>query len=371
MSEYYVGLMSGTSADAIDAALVRFEADHRPAVENSCAITYPETIRTAILSIAKSQSVDLDRFGELDISLGRLFADAAQTAIGTFSAARVRAIGSHGQTVRHCPTNRTPFTLQLGHGAVIAERTGIITVVDFRSADMAAGGQGAPLVPAFHHAVFHDSDECRAIVNVGGIANVSYIPANKSQQTLGFDTGPGNTLLDHWTHRHRGTAFDADGAWGARGTVDNQLLHRLMSDVYFTRSPPKSTGPEYFNLDWLDSILATHPKKTTPADVQATLTSFTAFTILEQIRRFLPATHRLFVCGGGIHNRGLMETLANNTQIPIATTSVLGLDPDWVEATAFAWLAKQRLQTRSANVPTVTGARHPAVLGAVYSPPVN
>ncbi len=373
MTDYYVGLISGTSTDGIDAVLATIAEDRKVQIDNACSVAYPAPVRCAVEELARTsrtQPIDLQRAGELNVQLGELFAAAAQSAMSGTNPDRVRAIGSHGQTVLHNPAGKHPFTLQLGSGAVIAERTGIATVVDFRAADIAAGGQGAPLVPAFHNAVFHDLRESRCIVNIGGISNVSYLPANPRQPTLGFDTGPGNTLLDTWIERHKRQPFDQDGEWGASGLADIGLLAAMLADPYLGTAPPKSTGREYFNLDWLDAILASRPTNLEPADVQATLVRLTATTIVDAVNRFLPKTHRLSVCGGGARNPAIMtalQTAANN--IPVGTTADLGIDPAWVEAAAFAWLAKQRLQGNPGNLPAVTGARHSAVLGAIYLPP--
>ena len=373
MTDYYVGLISGTSTDGIDAVLADIAEDGKIQIDNACSVAYPAPVRRAVEKLARTsrtQPIDLQRAGELDVQLGELFAAAAQSVMPETNPGRVRAIGSHGQTVLHNPAGEHPFTLQLGSGAVIAERTGIATVVDFRAADIAAGGQGAPLVPAFHHAVFHDLEESRCIVNIGGISNVSYLPANPQQPTLGFDTGPGNTVLDTWIERHKRQPFDQDGEWGASGSVDSGLLTAMLADPYLATAPPKSTGREYFNLDWLDAILVSRPTNLEPVDVQATLVQFTATTIIDSVNRFLPTARRLSVCGGGARNRAIMAALqaaANNC--PVGTTADLGIDPDWVEAAAFAWLAKQRLHGKPGNLPAVTGARHPAVLGAVYLPP--
>jgi len=249
VTDYYVGLISGTSTDGIDAVLARIADDGKFHIDNACSVPYAARVRRAVEELARTsptQPVALQRVGELNIQLGELFAGAAHSVMSGMNPNRVQAIGSHGQTVLHNPAGEYPFTLQLGSGAVIAELTGIAAVVDFRAADMAAGGQGAPLAPAFHRAVFQDHLESRCIVNIGGIANVSYLPANAQQPTLGFDTGPGNTLLDLWINRHQHQAFDRNGEWGASGSVDAELLKAMLADPYLAIAPPKSNRSRIF-----------------------------------------------------------------------------------------------------------------------------
>ena len=274
--------------------------------------------------------------------------------------AHVAAIGSHGQTICHRPNGAFPFTLQIGDPSVIAERTGILTVADFRRGDVAAGGQGAPLLPALHAAVLADPAIPRAILNLGGIANLTLLVPG--QEVLGFDTGPANCLLDAWAARHLGTERDNGGAWASSGTVDRDLLARCLDDPYFAAAPPKSTGREVFNLDWLDARVHTG---IAPADVQATLLALSARTIADALRANAPATREVFACGGGVHNPALMDALrAELPGVRVDTTAALGLDPDFVEAAGFAWLAHARLAGEPGNLPSVTGARRPRVLGA-------
>jgi len=358
----YLGLISGTSADGIDAALVRFE----PRCEIVGALTHPysESLRARVLALATSSAtIALDDYGALDVAIGEAFAAAAHELLGrTFTApADVAAIGSHGQTVRHRPTGEFPFTLQIGDPTVIAERTGITTIADFRRADVAAGGQGAPLLPALHAAVFA-SDKTRIVLNLGGIANITVLAPGRD--VLGFDTGPANCLLDAWAHRHRGTARDEGGAWAKSGRVDRELLAAFSSDPYFAAPPPKSTGREHFNLDWLDARLRAG---VAPEHVQATLLALSADTIADAIRATAPDAREVFACGGGVHNPALMEAIAERVApATLASTAALGLDPDYVEAVGFAWLARARLANEPGNIPAVTGARGPRVLGAIY-----
>jgi anhydro-N-acetylmuramic acid kinase len=367
MSDYFIGLMSGTSMDGIDAALVRF-GDPGVALVATCSRHYPETLRFA-LQKAAGTPVDepIDNIGSLDRQVGEHFRDAALALLDSsgVAAAEVRAIGSHGQTIRHQPHGPRPYSLQIGNPDIIAAGTGITTVADFRSADIAAGGQGAPLVPPFHDWLFRSPGECRVILNIGGIANITVLPADDSPVT-GFDTGPGNTLMDRWTQRHLGQAFDKDGAWAASGRVATELLERLLSYAYFRLDPPKSTGLEDFNLDWLAGFGADGYE---PADVQATLAELTARSIALHIRDHARDASCVFVCGGGASNRHLLDRLAVNLpETGIDTTRAVGLDPDWVEAVAFAWLAMRTTSKQPGNLPSVTGASRKVVLGAIHSP---
>ena len=362
-SSLYLGLISGTSADGIDTVLVRFV----PRLEVLAAHTfpYPGDLRERVLALARNHAaITLDALGRLDVEIGGHFAEAASTLLrdAKVAARDVAALGSHGQTVCHRPQGPFPFTLQLGDPNVIAERTGIVTVADFRRADLAAGGQGAPLLPALHASILADPSTPRAILNLGGIANItSLIPG---EPVLGFDTGPANCLLDAWSAHVRGTPLDQCGEWARSGHVNKLLLERLLDDSYFAAAPPKSTGREYFNLDWLDARLSSG---LAPADVQATLLQFSAQTIAEALRTHAPRVREVYACGGGVHNAALMDALRDVLQGAVLdTTASLGLDPDFVEAIGFAWLARARLEGAPGNLPSVTGARGPRVLGAVY-----
>jgi anhydro-N-acetylmuramic acid kinase len=362
----YLGLISGTSADGIDAALVRFEP--RLEVLAARTIAYSDAIRDSILTLATANAaIALDDFGALDVAVGTAFADAALAVLRDAGVdhSAVAAIGSHGQTIRHRPSGPFPFTLQIGDASVIAEKTRITTIADFRRADVAAGGQGAPLLPALHAALFSASDRTRVILNLGGIANITVLAPGRD--VLGFDTGPANCLLDAWALRHRGTARDEGGAWAASGRVDRAELDAWLSDPYFKAPPPKSTGREHFNLDWLDARVRTDAA---PADVQATLLALTATSIADAIRASAPDAREVFACGGGVHNPALMSALRDRlAPATLDSTSALGLDPDYVEAAGFAWLARARIAQTPGNLPAVTGARGPRVLGAIHAAP--
>ena len=360
----YLGLISGTSADGIDAALVRFDGDHVALVAGH---TFPwdAALRARLVALGQGVGeVSLDTLGELDVEVAEAFAKSALQLLeqARVSPDQVRAIGSHGQTVRHRPAARHPFTMQLGDGNVIAERTCIDTVADFRRRDLAAGGQGAPLVPAFHAALLHDAREDRAALNLGGIANFTLLPAQGDVR--GFDTGPANALMDAWCERHRGTPYDAGGAFAASGAVDAALLERLRSDSWFKLPPPKSSGREQFHLAWVQTHLQGDER---PEDVQATLLELTATTVADALRATQPGTKRVLACGGGVHNALLLARIAAHLPgVHVESTQAHGLDPDAVEAMAFAWLAREAIAGRPGNLPAVTGARGPRVLGVVY-----
>jgi anhydro-N-acetylmuramic acid kinase len=363
----YIGLMSGTSVDGIDAAVASILPSGKLSLEAVLEYPLARELTNEIHRLCQPGANELDRLGELDAALGAEFANAVNALLASagLNPTDIRAIGSHGQTVRHRPDARHPFTVQVGNASVIAERTGITTIADFRMRDIAAGGQGAPLVPAFHRAQFGAPDRHRAIVNVGGIANVTYLPALADEPVLGFDTGPGNTLLDHWIRLHRGESCDRQGAWSAGGHVHEPLLQRLVADAYFARRPPKSTGREYFNLDWLQARL-TGLGDIAPVDVQATLAELTGCTIARALD-LLPACNEIYLCGGGCHNDDFVQRLKRRAgKRTVATTGALGLNPDWVEAAAFAWLAHRTMEGLPGNLPSVTGAQREVVLGGIY-----
>ncbi|GAB3100155.1 anhydro-N-acetylmuramic acid kinase [Lysobacter terrae] len=370
-SQLFLGLISGTSADGIDAALVRF-ADDGAHCELVHGRTYPwpDALRARLIALGQGAAIDsIDEIGTLDVRIGEHFAEAAMRLVqeAGLQTAQVRAIGSHGQTVRHRPAGAAfdgayPFTMQLGDAHVIAERSGIATVADFRRRDVAAGGHGAPLLPALHNALLHSPQEDRAVLNLGGIANFTLLP--RQGEVRGFDTGPANALMDAWCARHTGQAFDADGAFAARGTHDEALLRRLLDEPWFALPPPKSTGREVFHLDWVQTQLRGNEA---PADVQATLLELTAASIAEALRAHQPNTRRVLVCGGGVHNPRLLERIAAHLPgMQVESTAVHGVDPDFVEAMGFAWLARQALLGLPGNLPSVSGASGPRVLGILH-----
>ena len=366
MPEYYVGLMSGTSLDGIDAVLADF-AVRPPRLTATLHRPYPPPLRDLLLEAAEG-APDAERVGVLDARLGELYGDTVNRLLQQAGVRpdKVEAVGSHGHTLRHRPDADPPFSLQIGDPARIAETTGLTTVADFRRRDIAAGGQGAPLVPRFHQYLFARAGESRAVLNVGGMANLTHLPGD-ARPVTGFDTGPGNVLMDAWCREQLGQDFDRDGAWAAGGRVIGTLLDRLLADDYFDRAPPKSTGREHFNRAWLDRHLAAAGQPARPADVQATLLELTARSIADALLRHAGDVRRLVVCGGGAHNTRLMQRLQALLPCPVEGSAAHGVDPDWVEALAFAWLARQALAGRPGNLPAVTGARREVVLGAIHA----
>lgn len=359
-ADIFIGLMSGTSADGVDAAMVRFEIDGRVHAIASQSLPMPGSLRSRIIALQTGASRDVFEVCELDAELSDLYVTAvtALMAQTKHTPSDISAIGNHGQTLLHFPNSNPAFTLQVGDNHRLAELTGIKVVGDFRRRDIAAGGQAAPLIPAFHKTLVSDS-ETITFLNVGGIANISCI--NKGH-TSGFDTGPGNTLMDAWILQHKDLNYDCDGAWAREGSMNEKLLAVMREDPYFRKQAPKSTGQDYFNLDWLNQFMLCDLP---PEDVQRTLLELTATTAAEAID--LSGCTSLFTFGGGRHNLFLMERLADLLEgVSIEPASRLGIDPDYMEATAFAWLAKQCLAGQPGNEPSVTGARGDRVLGVIF-----
>jgi len=359
--ELFIGLMSGTSLDGVDAALVEF-ATPAPTLIDTAYVPLPGPLKAELHALQDPGPNELDRAARAGNELARLYADAAlmllrQTGIAP---AAIRACGCHGQTIRHRPD--AGYTWQIGNPALLSELAGMCVVADFRSRDIAAGGQGAPLVPAFHAAAFGSAARHRVIVNIGGIANLTDLPPHAT--VTGFDTGPGNVFLDLWIQRQLGEEHDRAGAWGQGGTVLAELLAAMLAEPYFARRPPKSCGRDLFNAAWLDKF---SPHGAAAHDVQATLAELSARTIAAAVEQYCAQADELYVCGGGAHNLDLLQRLRRSLpQHRIDTTAALGLDPDWVEAVAFAWLAKQTLDGRPGNLPAVTGAGGERLLGAIY-----
>ncbi len=366
-ADLFIGLMSGTSQDAVDGILARIPNGRvlEPVASHSQPL--PPSLRRELDALQGRGGGGLDQALYLHHEIGCLFAECALGLLATAGvpASAVRAIGSHGQTVRHAPNGPSPHSLQIGNAALIAARTGIATVADFRSSDIAAGGQGAPLAPVFHQAMF-GGRAGRAVLNLGGMANVSILGAD-SALASGWDTGPGNVLLDAWVQRHLQQACDAQGRFAASGAVDADLLGVLLAHPYISVPPPKSTGREDFNLAWLDGLLATLPPLA-PATVQATLAEFTAACVALALAH-APTVDELLVCGGGVRNVDLMRRIAARLpKINVASTASAGVDPQWVEALGFAWLARQRIHEQALDLRGITGARRPVILGCVYLP---
>jgi len=365
----YLGLMSGTSLDSVDAVVVEYDGRTLQLIA-SHGEPFPADLRHRTLALMHPGADEIEHLGRLDLALAELFACAANNLIDAtgLERASIRAIGSHGQTVRHRP--EAGFTLQIGDPNLIAERTGLTVVADFRRRDMAAGGQGAPLVPAYHQALFHSQNIDRVIANIGGMANITRLPARESQPVIGYDTGPGNVLLDGWIRQQQGADYDRDGAWAASGRVLPALLECLLDLPFFAMPPPKSTGREQFHLDWLDGCIRRAGSEAVAAqDVQATLLELTALTLSREIHAQLATGGEVYLCGGGSHNKCLLQRLQTLLKpYSVETTTRLGQDPDWVEACAFAWLAARTLDGLSGNLPAVTGARGERILGAIYQP---
>lgn len=362
--------MSGTSLDGIDIALVKINSDTHFEFVTAETISYPAQLHDKLYSIITQTSCSLKQYGQLDMELGQFIAEQVNLFLikQNLTATQINAIGNHGQTIYHLPDDQFAFSLQIGNNNTISELTRITTVGDFRQRDIAAGGQGAPLVPAFHQHLFSSSQQNRVILNIGGISNITYLPKDTQSTVRGFDTGPGNGLSDIWIQRHKSKPYDKNGDWAASGQCHTLLLKNMLQDPYFQQAIPKSTGREHFNLSWIDNHLALLTDKVAAEDVQATLIELTAQSISRDIDRYCPECDTIYICGGGAHNPVLVGRIsALNTHRNITTTDSLGLNADWVEASAFAWLAYRTRHGLNGNLPSVTGAKKAVPLGAVYS----
>ncbi len=369
-ARYYIGVMSGTSADGVDLALVTFNQQKAELISHYYQ-PYDKTLKDKITQLYLPSDNEIDRLGQLDIELAHFFANAINLFIRQekLTTSDVIAIGCHGQTIRHRPANSEdiayPFTLQIGCNQTLACLTGIRTIGDFRTKDIALGGQGAPLVPAFHQYLFQKQTQDVVVVNLGGIANITYLPKDKQQTVIGFDTGPANALLDAWCLQHTGQNFDQDGAWGAQGQINQVLLDKLLTDAYFTLPAPKSTGREYFNLHWLARYLADFD--ISAIDVQATLAALTANSVTNAINELSPKVF-VYLCGGGVNNKQCYKQIKQQLKSHrISTIDALELNNNAFEAMAFAWLAFAYDKKIYGNIPTVTGARKQVVLGVEYT----
>lgn len=372
LPSYYIGLMSGTSLDGVDAALVAIGPDSPPVLIATHAAPMPPPLHHLLLTLCHAERVSFAELAQAESAFCKLQADAVKALLDRedITAEHIHAIGSHGQTIEHAPSGHhggPAYTLQLDNPSLLAELTGCTVVADFRRRDLAAGGQAAPLAPAFHQALFGRQEGEQLVLNLGGFANLTWLPSDIHISVIGFDTGPANVLLDTWFAKHHNGRFDHDGAWAASGQVDQALLNRLLSEPFFQQLPPRSTGRELFHLAWLEKQLTGHEMAN---DVQATLAELTAISVTQGIQQ-LPLSHNditLMACGGGAHNTYLMARLA--TQLPNAvfkSSADFGWPEDWIEAGAFAWLAHQRLHGLPGNLPSVTGANGPRVLGGIYA----
>ncbi|MDP0589215.1 MAG: anhydro-N-acetylmuramic acid kinase [Candidatus Endonucleobacter bathymodioli] len=367
MIEKYIGLMSGTSLDGMDAVLISLENNKVPKILSHHYTPMPDVLRQQILDLCSSGNNEIERLAMIDLDVARLSAITVNELLKRSGETtnNIKAIGSHGQTIRHKP--EMGYTLQIGDPSLIAELTGITVVADFRRRDMAAGGQGAPLVSSFHNAVFFSDSESRVIVNIGGISNISILSVKGRSLTIGFDSGPGNILMDYWCRKHKNTPFDNNGAWAASVEHNQELLDSMMNESFFHRSPPKSTGRELFNPGWLARQLKPFANLT-PDTIQATLCNLTAMSIASAIKDHAPDTQAVFVCGGGAKNNELMKIMSLHLDsIRLTSTNALGVDPGLVESSAFAWLARQTLHGEPGNLPEGTGAKGLRILGGIYS----
>ncbi|VAW84033.1 Anhydro-N-acetylmuramic acid kinase [hydrothermal vent metagenome] len=366
MAKYFIGLMSGTSMDAVDAVLVDLSS-LRPHIISTTSTSIPYDLKERLLKLNLEQFIELSELAKADYQIAKLSADTVYHLIKktTITIKDIIAIGSHGQTIYHQPKADPPSSIQIGDPNLIAEQTQITTVADFRRRDIACGGEGAPLVPAFHRHFFHSKKEIRTIVNIGGMANITALSTNLNAPIKGFDTGPGNVLMDYWCQQQQNKSYDENGDWASSGQINHNLLESFLNDPYFTTPPPKSTGRELFNENWLNKKIKTNPLLA-PEDIQATLCELTAQSITHAIEHYAPETQQTIICGGGVHNKVLMERLHTLNPHPVSSSEDFGIHPDWVEAVAFAWLAQQTIHRQPGNLPSSTGASHPAILGGVY-----
>lgn len=367
MPDYYIGLMSGTSMDAIDGALIDCSNNNIKLVAHYSQTFCRET-RNQINELCQGCDNELQKMQQLDIELGKQFAGCANQLLKNvnINSSDIIAIGSHGQTLRHYPEASIHNSLQIADPNTITQLTDITTVADFRRRDMAAGGQGAPLVPAFHEQIFRDTRRNRVILNLGGIANITILPADKNKPVTGFDTGPASTLMDYWIGRQENKSYDDKGAWAASGKINSDFLQQLLNDEFFKLPPPKSTGTDYFSPNWFSKHLKAFPFLSSE-DIQATLCECTAVSIARAIKEYSSDCDEVFACGGGAQNNFLMSRLqAQLESIKVTTTDAEGIASGWIEAMAFAWLAKQTLNKRPGNISSVTGATQPVILGGIY-----
>jgi len=373
---YTIGLLSGTSVDAIDGILIHWD-NQKPSIISTQTKNIPESIREIVFDLAVNGKNEIEKIRYLDYEFALLFSQTAQALCeqSKIKPDSILAIGSHGQTIRHYPPSyelspkksSNGFSLQIGDPNIIAENTGITTVADFRRRDIAAGGHGAPLAPAFHKRLFQSKKINRVILNTGGIANITYLPTNG--EPIGFDTGPANGLMDSWCQRHKNMAYDKNGNWASQGKAKPKIINKLLSHPYFSMLPPKSTGREDFNLPWLEEQLKQLSGTFSPVDIQASLLALSVESIAAAIEQVVTtAEYEIYICGGGAHNGAFCERLQSRLKPHLfSTTEALGIEPDWVEAACFAWMAKQTMEGKTSNLPSVTGAKKHVILGGIYS----
>lgn len=367
MEGNYVGIMSGTSMDGVDTALVSL-VSNRVEIQRTRYDPYPDALQVELQNLLASPVRDSALAKKIDHELAMVYVQSVQRLIEGINSSSIKAIGCHGQTLLHCPDAVPPFSWQAGDSTILANQTGIPVVSNFREADMQAGGQGAPLAPRFHQYAFSSNSESLAIVNIGGIANVTCLPSDKTESVIGFDTGPGNVLSDAWTKLHRGHKYDEGGQWALSCEPDERLLKKLMSAPYFSLPVPKSLDIRQFSVEWLQAQIESLGKAIDPSKIQSSIAAFTAESILHGIRNQLPEVQAIYVCGGGAKNQAIMKHLRLRSRVKLSDTSELGIDPDWVEACAFALLAGLRMNNQPGNLPSVTGAKKPVILGTVTQP---
>ncbi len=369
MVTYFIGLMSGTSLDGVDTIICSINSSHDFQLIDAHSYPIPKPLKQALLTLSQERHPnELERYAELDVQMGYLFAECCISLLkkNNLNPEQIHAIGSHGQTLRHYPDNQYPTTLQIGDPNIIAQKTRITTIADFRRRDIAAGGQGAPLVPPFHHALFGTDNQNRVILNIGGIANITFLPTTPGS-IIGYDTGPGNGLMDDWCTRYFDCAYDPSGNIASQGHINAALLSSMLNDTYFSQSFPKSTGREYFSYDWIEIQLRKQDALIEKNDVLATLLELSSLSISNEINQLKPSIDEVLVCGGGVRNNHLMQRLQEHMpEITVNSTESFGLHPDWVEASAFAWLANQTLNGLTANLPSVTGAKEEVILGGIW-----
>ena len=367
MNTIAIGLMTGTSADGIDGTALEI-GEQSISIRATETLPFKEHTKEAIREVSAQRIQNKEHAAQLDMDLGNLHLEIASKLMARLGPEPTSVIGMHGQTVHHSPNTDPPFSIQLGNGPRVAEATGVPVVTDFRAADLAAGGQGAPLAPAFHQAAFSHPGENRAIVNIGGIANITLLPADSRGSVIGFDSGPGNALMDGWVRKHYSKPFDRNGNIARKGRIQHELLDILLQDSYFDRRPPKSTGLERFNHGWLKSKLHSFGRDCDNSDILATLTEFTARTICNDLNHLKPEVTTVVLCGGGSQNRLLVELIAGKITARVTDSGSEGIDPQWVEASAFAWMADRTVRGLASTLPSVTGAKHPCIAGIVHYP---
>ena len=366
MADIYIGLMSGTSADSVDCAALDLSSEEIKIL--SCKnFEIPKDLKKDIIRSSQSEKIEQKLIVDLDFRMAEVLVDSVKGIISesNIEVGDIKAIGSHGQTIKHEPKSEAPYTLQIGDPQKISNDLLITTVGNFRHDDIKAGGEGAPLTPVFHDKVFGSDRKRKAIVNIGGITNITALNYPK---LIGFDTGPGNCLMDCWSRIHDIGNYDDKGSWASSGTVNQPLLELMMKDEYFSRNYPKSTGPDYFNHEWIKKYLLDLTREITAEDIQATLVQVTVVSLIESINLLNLSNENIYLCGGGVHNDFLCNEINKQTKARVGTTLELGIDPDYVEAICFGWLAKQRIENKSFNLSEITGSKGEVYLGKVYEP---